>query len=454
MADSSTTHLNLIKQDLNAAPDFGKENDNLDALDAEVWARGKTFNGEPVGEDGGFHVDRVPYAENLDASATQKVNGSFIIRTTGESSSTADGDAWLNVLRGTRTHTGYVPQSVEMTVTPAQRTEGDPITATIDEDTFIAYVQQTSGTITLIYSVAWSASPALYGITVSGTPVSGDTITVEYQKEVRGTITQSTPTSFRSTGWNLYNHTNGYAHLPKYNEDYGYKISGTYTALEFATTVQGARTTITPVSGSFTIPSDGYVFVTGGNGTDTAIWATWADWTEGYNWNSSTGTQGAFEAYTENGIDFSSLVGTGHFFPYGLLQAGTVQDEINFTLGIATKKVNRLAYSVENLASAKASGRQYEYDTNYIYIELETPSTSTFSINNNYIACDHGEEYFTDTAQAVYAQTIYGANLRNKLERDVVSLNQGTSNAGKFLIVGSDGVVVPTTVPFAAGVSF
>jgi len=32
--------------------------------------------------------------------------------------------------------------------------------------------------------------------------------------------------------------------------------------------------------------------------------------------------------------------------------------------------------------------------------------------------------------------------------------NQGTTNAGKFLIVNSSGVVVPTTVPFANGVSF
>jgi hypothetical protein len=32
--------------------------------------------------------------------------------------------------------------------------------------------------------------------------------------------------------------------------------------------------------------------------------------------------------------------------------------------------------------------------------------------------------------------------------------NKGLENAGKFLIVNSDGDVVPTTVPFANGVSF
>lgn len=32
--------------------------------------------------------------------------------------------------------------------------------------------------------------------------------------------------------------------------------------------------------------------------------------------------------------------------------------------------------------------------------------------------------------------------------------NQGSGNAGKFLVVNNDGNVVPTTVPFANGVSF
>ena len=32
--------------------------------------------------------------------------------------------------------------------------------------------------------------------------------------------------------------------------------------------------------------------------------------------------------------------------------------------------------------------------------------------------------------------------------------NKGSSNAGKFLIVGNDGVVIPVTVPFANGGSY
>ena len=66
--------------------------------------------------------------------------------------------------------------------------EDDPITATIDEDTCLAYVTTDTGTVTLSYTSAWSANPANYGITVSGTPVSGDQITVSWNKNGTGRV--------------------------------------------------------------------------------------------------------------------------------------------------------------------------------------------------------------------------------------------------------------------------
>ena len=492
MADTMTTHLNLIKQDPDSQPDYLDDHANLDKLDSEVWARGKAFNGATVGEDGGFHVRTIPYAENLETSASQSSDENFIIRTTGGDASLSDGDAWLTLIKGTSKHTGYVAQSIQMTVTPMARPVPAAITATLNEETFIAYVQEAgtytityttewstspatygitvtnepvsgdsisvvwdgendptmtvnavertapesisatiddsvfvayvsqSGTTTLTYSTSWSADPTLYGITVTGTPIAGDVITVVYVKEVRGTITQSNPETFVSTGWNLYNNALGYARVIKYSEDYNFKIDGTYTALEFATTTTGTRTTITPVSGAFSIPDDGYLFVTGGNATDTAIWMTWSDWGNGYNWTGSE--QGEFAAYIESEIDLSTFMSTN--FPYGLMQVGTVQDEINLNIGIATSRVVRQAYNSTNLANAKASGRQYEYDEDYIYIERETPVTYTVEIDGDYVAYDHGLEYFTGTEQDVYAQTLYGANLKNKLERDTLTISQ------------------------------
>ena len=502
MADTRTTHLNLIKQDPNAVPDYLDDHSNLETLDEEVWKRGKAFNGQPVGEDGGFHIRNVPYAENLETSASQGSNESYIIRTSGGEASINDGDAWLTLLKGDRTHTGYVAQDIQMTVIPMERTPDPDITATLDEETFEAYVEQAgtytvsydgtswdtsptlygltisntpiagdsitivwdgeedatvtvnaatrptpesisatineetfvayvsqSGTTTLTYSTAWSADPALYGITVTGTPIAGDVITVVYVKEVRGTITQSTPETFVSTGWNLYNHALGYARLIKYHEEYGFKVSGTYTALEFATTITGTRTTITPVSGYFTIPSDGYLFVTGGNNTSTQVWMTWSDW-------GTSANGGVFAAYTQSVIDISAFMAEN--FPYGLLRCGSIRDEINLNVGVATSYVVRQAYNATNLANAKASGREYEYDENYIYLERETPVTYSISVDGDYTASDHGMEYFTGTDQAVYAETIYGANLKNKLERDVVTISQQTLTSAEQAQVRSN----------------
>lgn len=418
MADTYTTHLNLVKQDPNTVPDYQVGDSNLDTLDTEIWARGKRFNGTAVSEDGEFHVNSIPYAENLETSFAQKSEETYIIRSSGGEASINNGDAWLTTIKGNCTHTGFVPQSVDMTVTPMEREEGEPITATIDEDTFVSYVES-SGTTTLTYSTAWSADPSLYGITVTGTPIAGDVITVVYVKEERGTITQSNPQKFVSTGWNLYDHSNARARVVKYSDlsGYGFKISGTYSILEFSETLTGARTTITPVSGYFAVPSDGYVFVTGGSNADTAIWMTWSDW-------GTTANGGVFAPYVEYEVDFSTFM-SGNF-PYGLLAVGTVRDEINFNTGTAISRVERQAYTDANLANAKASGRQYEYDENYIYLERASDVTYTVSVEGVYTADDHGMEWFTGTDVAVFAETIYGANLKNKLERDVLTISQQT----------------------------
>lgn len=538
MADTRTTHLELIKQDPDTKPDYEKDDSNLDKLDEEIWKRGKEFNGTPVDSNGNFVVRSIPEAENITTSSSQKSADDFISRTSGGNASIADkGDAWLIELKGHYTHAGYVPQSVQMVVTPmgrypdpaitatldeetfeayvgeagtytvsydgeswdtsptlygltisntpiagdsitmtwdgendavvtvnaATRPTPATITATIDEETFISYVTSASGTVTLTYGVAWSADPTDYGITVTGDPIAGDVITVTYVKEVRGLITQSNPQSFVSTGWNLYNHALGYARVLKYSNEqgYGFKVSGTYTALEFATTTTGSRTTITPVSGYFAIPSDGYVFVTGGNATDTEIWMTWNDWgTEPNNGN-------GFEAYEEYVIDLSGYM--AYRFPDGLMAVGAVQDSININTGVATSRVMRLAYNATNLANAKASGREYEYDENYIYLERETPliydtswedstggTTVTRTLDGAYTSNDHGIEYFTGTAVQVYAETIYGANLKNKLERDVLTISQQTLTASqKAQVLDNLGINASTLrdVPLAVAVA-
>lgn len=453
MADTKTTHLELIKQDPDTAYDHEKQDSNLDKIDSEIFARGKKFNGISVDANGEFNVTTIPEAENLKTFASQQSTGDFIIRTTGGDASISGGEAWLTNIIGKNRHEGYYPQSVVMTPSLMPRENEVEVSVSIDDDAFIAAVGSASGDMIFTYSTSWSADPATYGITFTGTPLAGDTITVAYAKEVRGTIYVSDPTSFVSTGWNLYNHTVGYARVTKYSDEMGFKISGTYSLLEFGEAVDTPseeRTTITPVSGFFTIPSDGYLFVTGGNNTNTAIWMTWSDWENGYKWDPNTGTQGEFEAYTESVVDISTFMQSS--FPYGLLSAGSVHDEINLNIGYAYKRVTRLAYNSTNLATAIASGRQYEYDENYIYLEDATVTNIEANVDGGYDAYDHGTELFNGTVQAVTAQTMYGASLRNKLERDVLTISQqALTDAQKAQVqqnIGIDAIVSAITTAY------
>ena len=307
-------------------------------------------------------------------------------------------------------------EEVLLTVNPAVRYADPAITAMIDNEAFIEAAGDNSGTYTFTYTTAWSTDPATYGITVHHTPKNGDVITVVYAAENRGTITMANPTSFISTGWNLYNHTAGYARVVKYSEQYGFKIGGTYTALQFSETLDGAKTTITPdANGLFTIAKDGYVWVTGGNTTDTYIIMTGSDWTGGY--------AGTFAAYEESVINLASVMSN---FPYGLCHVKGISDEIDFEMKTAIRYIDRMAYSAANLATAKASGRDYEYDTNYIYFVLETPVHYALNLSDEYTAHNHGMEIIGGTTVAVLMEALYGQNLKEKLRTDVATLSPQT----------------------------
>ena len=283
----------------------------------------------------------------------------------------------------------------------------------INRDDFVEAVS-TSGTYTFTYTTGWSADPAEYGITVTGTPASGDQIVVVYVKENRGTITVANPTAFVSTGWNLYNHSAGYARLVKYSDDYGFMIDGTYTALAFSETLSGQQIAITPVDGYFTIPSDGYVFVTGGNNTDTAIWLTWSDWTEEPN-------GGTFEPYSQTQIDLTGIMVN---FPYGLMKVDNVFDEIDLNTLRAYSRIERLAYTEENLETVISLGVPYDTDTGYIYAVRVSPVAYIVNIDGEYTVSDHGEEMFLGTSIPLTVSALYGNDLKNKLRRDVVTISQ------------------------------
>ena len=403
----------LQKSDPYAVSQF---NSNMDIIDTEMAKPPLTVNGiqpDPVTRD--IEVTTVPLSDNFTSEEAQINTGTYIIRTSGGEASIADGSAWLSDIRGNMVKTGYVAESIQMTVTLADPTAENPISASIDRDIFVEVVTQSS-TITLTYSTGWSADPEEYGITVTGTPVAGDQIIVVYVKENRGTITTATPTSFVSTGWNLYNHSAGYARVVNYSEEYGFMIDGTYTSLKFATTLTGEQTTITPVDGYFTVPSDGYVFVTGGNSTDTAIWMTWSDWTEEAN-------GGVFAAYSQTVIDLSGVMVN---FPDGLMRIGNYYDEINLNTGKGYSRIQKMEYTDENLESVIASGVPYDTDTGYIYAVRIDPAVYTISLDGEYSVSDHGTEMFLGTSIPLTASSLYGNDLKGKLRRDVLTISQQT----------------------------
>ena len=429
--------------------------------------RVKTVNGQGADADGEITLETVPFAEDLKTEDSVLSDMAFTVRTAGGQASIKTGDATLRKLTGQMVKSGYVPESLDISVQAEERE--DPITAGIDRDTWVAQAEESGTTVFVYASGAWKLSGetvdlAEYGITVDGTPVAGDQITVKYVMEERGTVAQADPDALTATGWNLYNNDLGYARVAAYGGKY--KVGGSYATIRFARTPGGASSAIvTDANGLFDITEDGYVLLTGGNGTDTYILCCWTDWEGGYS--------GDFEAYRESTVELAAIMA---ILPYGLCRAGSVFDEIDFTSKVITQRIGRVAYSEAARAEAAASGKAWEFDEDYIWIELDEPQTSSFSLGNTYHASEHGIEFFTGTLAPVGTEIAYGASLKDKLRRDVLTKSQQTlsdaeqgqarANIGagsaadvaaltdKIASMGIRSISVPLPATFAAGATY
>jgi len=397
--------------------DTGSEDSVKDMLDDLADGRVKTVNGEEADAEGNVQLDVVPYADDLRTEDSVQIDAPFIVRTAGGAASVKTGDAQIRKLKGNSVHTGYVAEILEM---DTELMEGSQITVALDPDVFRAYVQ-TSAVIAMIYSTGWkigaeTVDPADYGITVTGTPTAGDMITVTYVPEERGTITPADPEELYSTGWNLFDYSNGYARVAAYGGLY--KVGGSYSTIRFATDPAGTSSpVVVDENGLFAVEEDGYILITGGNNTNTYIICCWSDW--------ESGPTGAFEEYDESVIDLSTIMQS---LPNGLCSVGAVYDEINFTTKQIIPRVKRITYSEAARAEAEASGLSYDFDEDYIYIEMTAQeiaaATSSFSLENQYAVDEHGIEYFTGTNVAVGTEIAYGTSLKDKLRRNVATISQ------------------------------
>ena len=386
----------------------------IEALQTGAAGCVKSVNGETPNASGNVLLNTVPLAQNLTSDTSQASAGAFVLRTTGGSRSVKSGQAQIQEIRGMMNHTGQVQEVLNWD------TNDDDFTADIDRDDWVAevteggtYVFQYDGSVWKLDSETVTLSG--YGITVTGSPTNGDSITVTYVAEERGTITPATPAKFIATGWNLYNASAGYARVKKY--EYKYHIGGDYTGLQFSATLNGTRTDVTvEESGSFDIPSDGYVWPSGASAANTYITLEWTDWT--------TGNPGTFESYQESEIDLSEIM--GEVFPDGLLSVGSVYDEINLTNSQAISRIEKLDYDAETLAAVIAAGRAYDADENYIYAVRTSFTPESITISNQYQANDHGLEMFTGTDVGPYVIILYGQDLKAKLVNDVLTISQQT----------------------------
>lgn len=397
------------------------EADGDESITEAVEKRVKTVNGYGPDSSGNVNVMHALTADNLTSDESQTVTGTFTKRTSGGGASIKDGPAVLSIVRGNSSHTGKQEEFKQVLTSWLPRETGEALpVVTVNWTTYIAYAPQ--GPMEFDYlNGSWTIPPSGYGITVSGGELkNGDGFSVTYIAADRGVITVSDPQTFVSTGWNLYNHDLGYAMALQYEEYAKFKFEGTGTLLEFSTTTTGARTTILPDgNGVFTITGNGYIFVTGGNATDTAIYMCWGDWQE-------TGPA-EWEAYTESVIDLGDIM--EECFPNGLMRVGEIRDEINFNTGIATSKISRTAWSQAAQDAAEASGRAWDADRNYVYLERENYIETEIDLDSRYTASDHGLEYYTGTPLGVYTVAVYGNNLKNKLERDVLTISAQTLTA-------------------------
>lgn len=143
----------------------------------------KTINSEAADEHGNININKVAFADNLVSDDAQASVGTYVTRTTGGDASISDGEAWLNNVQGNMIREGYSERVIQMETDIADTI---PRSGTISASTNLATLKAAvQGSVQLIfeYSTSWSDNPATYGVTVSGSPVFGDKIIVNYTEE-------------------------------------------------------------------------------------------------------------------------------------------------------------------------------------------------------------------------------------------------------------------------------
>ena len=403
------------------------------------------------GETGDVTVNHVALADNLYSIDNQEIYGGYIFRTAGGTASIDSGEAELTTIYGNTEAQGRTEGSLSIV------SSSEDLSATINSDDWESSdLGGLSGSFPFLYDTDhWEYSGELadladYGISVTGTPQNNDTLTVTCVVEVRGTLVTAKPTSFKAMGLNQFDKANNIL-ANKSIDSSGNVVAntGTYVCwihavggLDDGYTVYSSNNAVLRIGLSESVPTGsttGIEIVTSNVGTsyvtpdeDCYICVVVSDidtlcvhpkWS-GYE-------DATYEAYSESTITIPTADANSDPLPtasYGIPSVGSVRDELSLDLKIYTKRIGQMAYSSANLATVKAMGVDYDYDATNIFYVLTTPVVYTLAntVSAAYTAADFGTEEFVGAAVKLYAQHVYGQNLRDKLRTDVVTLSAQT----------------------------
>ena len=309
-----------------------------------------------------------------------------------------------------------------------------------------------------------SVSLASFGITVTGTVLLNDIITINDVKGIQGTLCTIKPTKFTSTGLNLFNKSTMILH------NYTINMNGVITAASGAYVafckapfsdyegyvIYDPNSSIIRVGYLDTVPEPGKIVDTSNVSLDGTfslceVPETSVNNNVGYicvactvidelcihpRWSGANDR--ITEPYNVTTIDIPTTDVFGSNLPYtyyGLPSIGSIADEINFDLKQYIQRIEYLPYSAANLELVKSYGVDYDYDSSIIFYVSTDPRRIDLNeeITGEYEVNDYGIEYFDYAIVSgeynnnlIYTSHLYGENLRDKLRRDVVTISAQT----------------------------
>lgn len=150
-------------------------------------------------------------------------------------------------------------------------------------------------------------------------------------------------------------------------------------------------------------------------------------------WSSGQDQDHTYDEYSDNHVEIPKVDKNGVDLPtglYGMPAIGNVFDEIRFeTVNTYTKRIERVANTVANMAMVQAYGTPYLYDSDYIFYVLKDADIVVYElgdVSDEYIVNDYGTEALVATTpdNMCTLNISYGTNLKDKLRTNVLTISQ------------------------------